>query len=129
MGRFQYFERTPTEGDRMNHRDQELLLAPLRYRFRDAKSVLARLNELGFDATLVEAEGVRTYHAPRATLEALSGADLNVNLRLFLAEVLGRVKRDLARLQALGQPLPELPRRRYERRPRPDQAQALEVRQ
>jgi hypothetical protein len=103
----------------MNNPDH---LAPLRFRFHDATKVRARLTELGFDSTLIEAECVRTHHSSSFVLKALSGADLNSHDRLFLGRVLGDIKRHHTHLQALGQPLPELPRRRYERRPRTDHA-------
>lgn len=90
----------------------------MRLRFHDARKVQARLLELGLQASLIEAEGVRTYHSPGTVLVALNGADLEPRLLQFLARVLQIVKRDHACRLASGLPLPELPRPRFSRRRR-----------
>lgn len=90
----------------------------MRFRFHDARKVHARLLELGLQGSLLDAEGVRTYHSPRAVLVALNGADLEPRLLQFLARVLQIIKRDHACLLASGLPLPELPRPRFSRRRR-----------
>ena len=96
-------------------------LAAVKFRFHDAAKVKARLAELGVEASLLEAEGVRTFHAPKAVLVALNEADLQPRSLQFLTRVLDMVKRDLACRLASGLPLPELPvprgRRRYVKRP------------
>ena len=90
----------------------------MRLRFHDAHKVHTRLIELGLKASLLEAEGVRTYHSPGAVLVALNGADLEPRLLQFLARVLQIVQRDHACMLASGLPLPELPRPRFSRRRR-----------
>lgn len=102
-------------------------LAAVKFRFHDAAKVQARLAELGIEASLLEAEGVRTFHAPKAVLVALNEADLQPRSLQFLTRVLDMVKRDLACRLASGLPLPELPvprgRRRYVKRPESDAIQ------
>lgn len=90
----------------------------MRLRFHDAQKVQERLAELGLQASLIEAEGVRTYHCPEAVLVALNGADLEPRHLQFLARVLQIVQRDHACRLASGLPLPELPRPRFGRRRR-----------
>jgi hypothetical protein len=96
----------------------------MRFRFHDARKVHARLLELGFPASLLEAEGVRTFHSPGAVLVALNGADLEPHLLQFLAQVLQIVKRDHACRLASGLPLPELPRPRFSRRRRTERPES-----
>lgn len=102
----------------MNRQDREYTLSALRHRYHDASKVHARLTELGLEASLIEAECLRTFHTPRAVLEALNSADLNTNGRLLLERVLGDIQRHHACLRKIGYPLPELPRRRYSHRRR-----------
>lgn len=90
----------------------------MRLRFHDARKVQARLLELGLQASLIEAEGVRTHHSPSAVLVALNGADLEPRQLQFLTRVLQIVQRDHACRLASGLPLPELPRPRFGRRRR-----------
>lgn len=102
----------------MNRQDREYTLSALRHRFHDAGKVHARLTELGIKASLIEAECLRTFDQSFAILDALSAADLQPRSRQLVEFVLGKIQHRHACMRKLGEPLPELPRRRYSHRRR-----------
>ena len=92
--------------------------AGMNFQYHDAAKVQTRLASLGLKASLIEAEGVRTFHTPDAVVVALNEADVQPRSLQFLTRVLAMVKRDHACLLVSGLPLPELPRPRFSRRRR-----------
>ncbi|WP_395643897.1 hypothetical protein [Rudaea sp.] len=92
--------------------------AGMNFQYHDAAKVQTRLANLGLTASLIEAEGVRTFHTPDAVIVALNEADVQPRSLQFLSRVLAMVKRDHACRLISGMPLPELPRPRFSRRRR-----------